>query len=172
MVIQPWLLPSRVCNELFFKSAEAFYRRRCHRFLIQHESGTSRRESIAIPPNSVPSLHRYTSPLLQPAPPPKHMQLMSLKMLICFCGPSYSPRKSPRVVHIIPAPSIHRTVPLPSRYQQFSSTWRLCNNNTMICARETRYDAPTIEYGAHLLGQYGNALCISGKNLDGDYAAS
>ena len=33
-------------------------------------------------------------------------------------------------------------------------------------------DAPTIEYGAHLLGQYGNALCISGENLDGDYATT
>ena len=54
----------------------------------------------------------------------------------------------------------------PSRYQQFSSTWCLCNNTTIICARETRYDAPTIEYGAHLqLGQYGNALCISGEKF-------
>ena len=47
---------------------------------------------------SVPSLHRYTSPLLQPAPPPPHIRLKSLKMLICFCGPSYSLRKLPRVV--------------------------------------------------------------------------
>jgi hypothetical protein len=49
-------------------------------------------------PCSVPPLHCYTSPLLQPAPPPQHMQLMSLKLLIYFCGPSYSLRKSPRVV--------------------------------------------------------------------------
>ena len=63
---------------------------------------------------SVPSLHRYTSPLLQPAPPPHHIWLKSLEMFVCFCGPSYSLRKLQRVVHLMQCTKTFGTSPTTS----------------------------------------------------------
>ena len=88
----------------------------------QHESGTiatrvnRRRSHIPCHPPS------YTSPLLQPAPPPHHIQLKSLKMLICFCGPSYSLRKLPRVVHLMQCTKPSGTSPTTSHLDNTSDS--------------------------------------------------
>ena len=149
MVIQPWLLPSRVHNKLLFKSAEAFIvaiaiasqsiMKVVHRTRVnRHRSHVQCHPSIA------------TSLLLQPAPPPHHIQLKSSKLLIFFSGPSYSPRKSPRVAHKYNAhgmpPVITHQIPviilhMVSLQQQHNNI----RERTIICARESRCDAPTID---------------------------
>ena len=91
-------------------------------------------------PCSVPSLRRYASLLLQPASPPYHMQRKSLKLLVYFCVPSYSLRKSPHMVRItyITGTASHQ---IPVILLHMVSLQQQQNN----CARESRYNAPTID---------------------------
>jgi hypothetical protein len=112
--------------------------------VVHRDASQSHRSHVPCHPSIATSL------LLQPAPPPHHIQLKSLQMLICFCGPSYSPRKSPRVAHInnahgMPPVITHRIPVIILHMVSLQQQHNNIRERTIICARESRYDAPTID---------------------------
>ena len=144
MVIQPWLLPSRVHNKLLFKYAEAFYRRHCHRLPILNESGTSRRESIAIAHMFraiPPSLHIAAAPTgsASTSYPTKvaenaHLFLWTLQFSTKIATSCTS------LMHAQKPSAHHHQLP------HLVASMRQHYNNMR---KRTREYARTIEYGAH-----------------------